>query len=159
MALGFGLNKDVLAAGAGIVVGGLQDAALSVADSQSMLGTPMVPQVGSNGELINLVTGGTATAIGVVGALGKGTSRLFTNRSLQGGLVGYGLTTFFGGYLLPKIVQATSGGTGAAAFSFAGTRANSRGSVTYQAGPAMPNRMAAVAPVADANRQIISMIS
>lgn len=61
----------VIGAGAGVA----QGLGTAWADSQGLLGAPVVPQIGTNGQLVNYITGIAAGGLGVAGVLGKGPLR------------------------------------------------------------------------------------
>jgi hypothetical protein len=96
----------------GVGAGGLQVAATTAWDNAGS-GAAIVPQIGTNGQLVNFGTGLVGTAIGLIGSFGK-TRILGNHRGFSGALLGYGLSTLLFGWLVPKLV-AMIGGTAARA--------------------------------------------
>ncbi len=115
MALGFGggfgfqVNHDLLAAGAGVLGGGIQVIATQTLDANGTLGAPYVSGL-TNGQLINAATGVPTLLAGTYGVL-KSSSRIGQHRGLSGALLGYGATTVVAGVVVPLAVKALAPGS------------------------------------------------
>lgn len=121
MAMGYGfggltMHKDVLSAGVGVVGGGLQVGITMAADSMGTFGPAWAPQVGTNGQIINLGTGLVATTLGFLGVAGK--TFMGRHEDASSFLLGYGLTTVIGGWLVPMAVKTFVGGARRAGAAF-----------------------------------------
>lgn len=125
---GMGLRMDsetrtVLATGVvGAGIGGLQVAATMAWDNAGS-GAAVVPQIGTNGQLANFATGIAGTALGLIGTFGK-TRILGNHRGLSGALLGWGVSTFLFGWLVPKIVSMVGGDAARARAAYRGGYSN-----------------------------------
>ncbi len=113
---GLTMHKDVLTAGIGVVGGGLQVGLTMAADSYGSLGTAWAPQIGTNGQILNLGTGLVATTFGVLGLAGK--TFMARHENASSFALGYGLTTVIGGWLVPFAVKQMVGGAGRAGAAY-----------------------------------------
>ncbi len=116
MAFGYGhptvdSAEAVLTTGGGAVVGVGQAAALDLADTQGMLGTPLITGI-KNSQLADFAIGGATAAVGAAGAFGKGPTKKHTGASLF--LTGYGIGQIAIGALLNLTGSALSARGGAA---------------------------------------------
>lgn len=121
MAMGYGyhslsMHKDVLASGVGVVGGGLQVGLTMAGDSFGTFGASWAPSVGTNGQIINLGTGLVATTFGILGVAGK--TFMGRHEDFSSFLLGYGLTTVIGGWLVPYAVKQLVGGAGRAGAAY-----------------------------------------
>ncbi len=108
--MAYGFRHDVVPVAGGVTVGGAQVVATNLADAQGALGKPMLPQIfATNGELINGVSGGVATAIGTLAATGHGGRYLSTHEGARVATLAYGLTALVAGYLIPGIIRVSQG--------------------------------------------------
>ena len=125
---GFGLRMDtetraVLATSViGAGAGGLQVAATTAWDNSGS-GPAWVPQLGTNGETVNFATGIVGTTLGLIGTFGK-TRILGGHRALSGALLGWGLTTFLFGWIVPKVVAMIGGTASRARAAYRGAYTN-----------------------------------
>lgn len=102
-------SKTALVGGVvGIGIGAAQIIAMSSADAAGMMGAPVVPQIGTNGQVINFASGLVGMGLGLIGSFGK-TRFLGGHPKLSASLLIYGLTAFVGGWLVPRIVVFFAG--------------------------------------------------
>ncbi len=94
--------KSAVAAVGGAALGVAQVAALEAADSVGSLGAPIIPQIGTNGQLVDYITGGAALVLGGAGAFGKGPLKQHPVASTA--VTAYGGTAVIGG-----VVSAVAG--------------------------------------------------
>jgi hypothetical protein len=116
---GFGgltMSRDVVDVGFGVVAGGVQAGITMVLDTTTSLGPSWAPQIGTNGQIINLGTGLVATALGVTGLMGKWV--MGRHKGFSSFLFGYGLTAVIGGWLVPLVVNAALKASGRAGAAF-----------------------------------------
>lgn len=105
----FAFRKELLPVVGGVTGGALQLAVTGILDTQGSLGTPFVPVLGTNGDLINFVTGGVSLTAAVLTWMGHGGRYLSSHNDVTLALGAYGATTFIGGWLVPRIVSAVTG--------------------------------------------------
>ena len=113
MAYGYGAptaNAAHLATGAivGAGIGATQAIALNAADAAGALGAPVIPAIGTNGQLIDYVAGGAALGLGLAGAFGKGP--LKSKTSISAAVATYGATAIAGGIAF-RMVGGSVGST------------------------------------------------
>lgn len=150
MAYGYGAptaNAAHLATGAvvGAGIGATQAIALNAADAAGALGTPAVPALGTNGQLIDYISGGAALALGLAGAFGKGPLRSKT--SVSAALATYGATAIAGGIAF-RMVGGSVGSTTAGVAAVCRAKAALATRMTGNAGPVRPMlRASTAAPI------------
>jgi hypothetical protein len=113
---GLSMHRDVVDAGLGVVAGGVQAGVTMAIDATAALGTSWAPQIGTNGQIINLGTGLVATALGVTGLAGKWV--MGRHAGFSSFLFGYGLTAVLGGWLIPFLVKGALKASGKAGAAF-----------------------------------------
>ncbi|MGI0066835.1 MAG: hypothetical protein ACREB9_00185 [Thermoplasmata archaeon] len=99
MAYGYATpNENSVYAATSAVIGGAAGAAqvigLTALDAQGMLGTPVLKDVLTNGQLIDVITGIAGLGLGIVGAFGKGP--LKGHPAVSTALAAYGGTCLVG---------------------------------------------------------------
>ena len=93
------------AAGVALAIG------MDYADGQGALGAPVLPQVGTNGQLVDYISGATALGLSIAGAFGKGP--LKTKPSVATALATFGGTAIDGG-VVPRLAAPSIGSSAAA---------------------------------------------
>jgi hypothetical protein len=103
----FTLDRTAFASGVvGVGTGGLQLIVTRALDIKGSLGAPVIGGV-TNGQLINLVGGGLAFILGLIGCAGK--TALGRHQSFSAWLLGHGFTAIIGGAVVPLVTSAVTG--------------------------------------------------